>query len=275
MSERDPRAIRRDERAWQDVRGGSLQERTYERPGTRVVLDRQFARIGEALALEPASRVLDLGCGVGLLLAWLQRGLPGTYVGLDLSLASLFTAKKTNPHVPFAVGDAESLPFANGSFDRVVCSGSAHHFLDEQTAFREMFRVLAPGGRAVLYEPTASLLTNVVRWLFLRGPTYESPADLAHKTHFSADRVRDALASAGFSSISWSSHDFLAYPLSGNYMRSPLGRSKSIMSWLGRVEDRLSRIEIVRRMAAHLSWRLLVVARKDPAAEALPRRPLG
>jgi SAM-dependent methyltransferase len=266
MSERSAVEIKREERTWQDAQGGGLQEDAYSRPGTRIVLDRQFARIGDALELEPDSRVLDLGCGVGLLLTWLNEHRPGRYNGLDLSLASLSRAREANPTTGFAMGDAESLPFADASFDRVLCSGSAHHFLDEHAAFREIFRVLAPGGRVVLYEPTASPITNAVRWVFLRGDKYESPADLAHKEHFSADRVSHVLKAVGFERIAWSAHDFLAYPLSGNYVALPLGKSRSIMSGLCRVEDLLARIKLLRPVMASISWRLLVVAHKNGAA---------
>jgi cyclopropane fatty-acyl-phospholipid synthase-like methyltransferase len=96
-----------DERAWQDDLGGRLQEAAYARAGTREVLDHQHARIAAALEATPGMCVLDLGCGVGHLLAWLTRHAPATYHGFDLSLNSVRAARATAA-VAVSVGDADA-----------------------------------------------------------------------------------------------------------------------------------------------------------------------
>ena len=54
----DALSIKRDERQWQDSQGGSLQQRAYERPGTQIVMQKQFMRVAEALDLKPGVRLL-------------------------------------------------------------------------------------------------------------------------------------------------------------------------------------------------------------------------
>ncbi len=207
-------------------------------------------------------RLLDLGCGVGYFLRWLSRNTRAQCYGADLSVNSLRTPQREDATLRLAAGDAESLPYRDGSFDRIVCNGTAHHFLAEGAAFAEMYRVLAPGGSLVLYEPTATPLTSALRSLLLRNSKAESPADLAHKEEFTPARAKALLIEAGFTDISTSLHDFLAYPLSGNYLGSPLSQARWIMERLWRLEGRLARLSPVRPLLDLFAWRLLVVSTK-------------
>jgi hypothetical protein len=68
--DRHDHGVKDDERRWQDLQGGRLQQETFERPGTRLVLVGQFERIAGALQLSEGMTVLDLGCGVGHFLRW-------------------------------------------------------------------------------------------------------------------------------------------------------------------------------------------------------------
>jgi SAM-dependent methyltransferase len=71
-----------------------------------------------------------------------------TAAGVDFSSAMLAIARAAQPRVAFSQGDAEALPYADGSFDRVVANFGVHHVPRPMTALAEMHRVLAPGGRA-------------------------------------------------------------------------------------------------------------------------------
>jgi SAM-dependent methyltransferase len=100
----------------------------------------------DAARVSARLRVLDLACGPGLVVAAAaKRGaLP---VGLDFSSAMVALARAERPGIRFEEGDAEALPFADGSFDAVVSNFGVHHVAEPVKAVREAYRVLGPGGR--------------------------------------------------------------------------------------------------------------------------------
>ena len=232
----DAVSVKRDERRWQDDQGGSLQQQAYERPGTQIVMQKQFMCVAEALDLKPGIRLLDLGCGAGLFLGWLAQYRQAEYYGIDLSLNSAQSARQLSSRLN----------------------------IDLHSALCEVYRILAPGGILVMYEPTATPLTNVVRKLFFGFDKYESPADLAHKEEFTRRSVHSTLLRTGFTNIVASQHDFLAYPISGMYINLPLSRSRVAMKLLTRIEQVLGGLSVLRPVLEIFSWRLLVVAVKPP-----------
>jgi ubiquinone/menaquinone biosynthesis C-methylase UbiE len=99
-------------------------------------------------------RVLDLACGPGFVSAAVaERG--AQPVGLDFSSAMIGLACAGHPSIRFEEGDAEALPFADGSFDAVIGNFGIHHVPDPVRALREAHRVLCSGGRAAFTAWTA------------------------------------------------------------------------------------------------------------------------
>ena len=68
-------------------------------------------------------------------------------VGLDFSATDLDLARTHSPDASWVLGDGTSLPFRDAAFDRVYSHGSMEHFPDVSRGFRELHRVLRPGGR--------------------------------------------------------------------------------------------------------------------------------
>ena len=100
-------------------------------------------------------RVLEVGCGQGSTLNYLPK--LGAFVhGIDMSEASLAQARIGASElghldrVKLSVGDAETLSFPDGSFDAVICGGVLQHTEDTGGGFREIYRVLKPGGVAIV-----------------------------------------------------------------------------------------------------------------------------
>jgi MPBQ/MSBQ methyltransferase len=124
-------------------------------------------------------RVLDVGAGTGsLTLQVLSRGVPAAnVVMLDQSEGMLEQAKRKPAldGVRKVLGDAQSLPFPDESFDRVTSSGAIYYWPDAVQAMREEYRVLKPGGRALAIgtlQPSAFGI-RLIAQTFNRFPTQE------------------------------------------------------------------------------------------------------
>jgi len=72
------------------------------------------------------------------------------FTSVDLSLGMIQLAQKSNPGIAFRVADVEHLPFADASFDAVVCNFGLGHFPSPETSVVECVRVLKPAGRIAL-----------------------------------------------------------------------------------------------------------------------------
>ncbi len=92
--------------------------------------------------------LLDIGCNSGI---YLRQYKGGRAFGADLSKTVL---QKADPQTMFlAVADAEALCFRSQSFDHLLCSEVLEHCLNPRAVFAEIFRVLKPGGTALLTTP--------------------------------------------------------------------------------------------------------------------------
>ncbi len=135
-------------------------------------------RLIAVAAPRSTERALDLGCGVGHTLRRLAP-LVAFAVGADATLEMMQAGRAsvvTATNIAFAQTDASALPFADATFDLVTCRLAAHHFHDAASAFREVARVLSPGGRFVLvdnYAPDDPALDAFINELeTLRDPSH-------------------------------------------------------------------------------------------------------
>jgi SAM-dependent methyltransferase len=129
---------------------------------------RQRERLIDTLGLAGNEKVLDVGCGRGLLLNGVARRLPyGKAFGIDLWQnvdlsgnnleAALVNARAENvaDRVEIRTADMQDLPFPDGSMDAVISSLAIHNVPDKEgrtKAIREIARVLKPGGRLALQD---------------------------------------------------------------------------------------------------------------------------
>lgn len=99
----------------------------------------------------PGGRVLDVACGTGKqAMRIAQRGCYS--VGAEASMEMIGVGRWIQPESTARIvrSIAESLPFADATFDRIICQGSLDHFADAHAFMREAARVVKPDGRVVI-----------------------------------------------------------------------------------------------------------------------------
>jgi ubiquinone/menaquinone biosynthesis C-methylase UbiE len=103
----------------------------------------------DAIRLQGGVDLLDVATGPGSLAAE-AHGLGARTVGVDLSPGMIELAAKSYPGMDFRVAEVEHLPFADRSFDAVVCNFGLGHFPYPEASVAECIRTLRPGGRLAL-----------------------------------------------------------------------------------------------------------------------------
>jgi len=157
-----------------------------------------FARraILDALALGPGDRLLELGCGGGLLLRdALASGAAAT--GLDHSEEMVALARERAPGAEVVLGRAEALPFPDGAFNAAALAIVLMFLADPVAVLCECRRVLEPGGQLAVYTSAPEL----------RG-TPAAPEPIASRAFFYTDAELAALAErAGFGDVAVANDD--------------------------------------------------------------------
>jgi SAM-dependent methyltransferase len=153
-----------------------------------AVFTRLFDKYAIQLALPPSARVLEVGCGTGVMMRFLARRSDffGKAFGVDQSLPFIEAASRfaqdenVSERVDFRVGDAHNLEFSSATFDAVIAHTLISHVTEPATVLREMARVVRPGGTVAIFDGDYASLTY------------------AYPDHDLGHRMDEALASASF-----------------------------------------------------------------------------
>ena len=137
----------------------------YEAFFLPALFDQWPATVLESAFVGEGDRVLDVGCGTGVLArsALQVVGEQGTVIGLDPNEGMLNVARRS-VDITWREGVAEHLPFDDGSIDRVVSQFAMMFFEDPDMAIREMRRVLRPGGTAAIRGHRSMKHRDTPRW---------------------------------------------------------------------------------------------------------------
>ena len=168
----------------------------YDRRWNRYVAASVDKTLAE-LQLEPGTRLLDIGCGTGVLLEQLVLRQPEARLyGGDLSNAMLSVAcDRLGPSAGLVQAAGEALPLAEASIDVLVSSSAFHFVRDPGKALNEARRVLRPGGRLVLTDWCRDFLTMRM----LDG--YLKAFDAAHHHTYGSEQFAQLLDEHGFEKV--------------------------------------------------------------------------
>ncbi len=154
------------------------------------------------LKATPASRILDVGCGTGLLTAAIARDYPeAKVVGIDASKSMIRVAdkKRKSHNCTYQTALAEKLPFAPETFEIVTSALFFHHvhLQLKEICLKEIYRILKPGGRIVIADmdtPYTKLgwALSIGAWLILRQPEIKENID---------GKLDDLITKCGFSEL--------------------------------------------------------------------------
>lgn len=165
--------------------------------GTRAVIVAALERaLGARLA---TARLLDLGCGTGFTLTQLPSGVRA--VGLDYSATALRLARRRATGAELVRGSAYALPFAEASFDAALALDVLEHLDDDLGAARELHRVIAPGGVAIVTVPAFAELWSA----------HDEALD--HHRRYRLHEIVGVLRDAGFEIEHSTYYNFFLFPV--------------------------------------------------------------
>ncbi len=177
--------------------------------GPHVFVD--FARdLAQRVAATHPHTLLEIAAGTGIVTRMMRDAVPsGTHItATDLNPPMLEVARRKFSHtdnVTFQQADATALPFEDAAFDTVACQFGVMFFPDKDRSYREVYRVLIPGGRYVFnvwdsfaYNPHARIQHDTIASFFPQDPPgfYKVPF-----SYFDIEPIEASLARAGFQNI--------------------------------------------------------------------------
>jgi SAM-dependent methyltransferase len=181
--------------------------RVYESHLVPLIFGPYAEDLARRLASRTVTRVLEIAAGTGVVTRALASALPAsvTVVATDLNQAMIDQAMTigTSRPVEWRQADAMQLPFADGSFDAVVCQFGVMFFPDKAKAFAEVRRVLAPGGVFVFNvwdrieeNEIPHIVTNALAIMFPADP----PQFMARTPHgyYDGATIERDLVAGGF-----------------------------------------------------------------------------
>jgi SAM-dependent methyltransferase len=148
----------------------------------------RFALVDDVLRYRFRDRkpdVLDVGCGLGVARRFLS--VPRTYIGIDVSATTVELARRLHPEarVDFHVGSLPNLPLPSASVDAAICLEVLEHLENDESALRELRRVMRPGGFLIVSVP------QTFYW-----PAYREL--IGHFRHYTPKSLRRLLQQEGF-----------------------------------------------------------------------------
>lgn len=158
-------------------------------------------------------KILDIGCGHGLIHPYLLKAIPGIELsGIDMAATVIDEARAQNPSIDYASYDGGRLPYPDDHFDSAFAIAVMHHVPPAQWKefLSEMKRVVRPGGIVVIFEHNP--FNPLTRWIVNTCPIDENAVLLSRR------KLHGLVADTGFDNIDGQYILFL--PLDGKAFRA-------------------------------------------------------
>jgi SAM-dependent methyltransferase len=213
------------------------EERHWWYRGRRRVL----AAVLDGLALPAGIRILDAGCGSGRNMV--DLALRGTVAGVELASSSLEEARARGVGEVRAGSLEEPLPFDDDAFDLAVALDVLEHLGDDRPAWRELARVVAPGGHVVVTVPQYG-------WLW-----GEHDVVSHHHRRYTRALIAERAAAAGWRVERMTSiNSLLLPPIAGVRLVQRMRRSPAPADDLARTPQGAVNALLERVLAAEAAW---------------------
>lgn len=176
----------------------------YALPWSRAYHSWLFSHMIQLVQAE--GRVLDAGCGNGLLGEYLKKN---EVWGIDISKEMIHLAKERL--FDARVGDVEALPYRDNFFDTIFARAIIHHLEDPERGVAELTRVLKPNGRMVLMDTRETLFSRKPRKAMLGGEHFsEIHKNMSEKEYL--QMLRKHLVIDKISYIGYIGYTLLGFP---------------------------------------------------------------
>jgi ubiquinone/menaquinone biosynthesis C-methylase UbiE len=187
---------------------GSIPQHYDRCLGPLIFLD-YAADIAHRVAARSPAWVLETAAGTGIATRCLRDLLPAgvrlTATDLNPPMLEIARAKfRPGDQIEFQLADATALPFADGSFDAIVCQFGVMFFPDKDKSYREVFRVLVPAGHYMFnvwdshrHNPAGRIAHEVIGSFFPDDPPQFQSVPYSYRF----EPIKDSLIDAGFINI--------------------------------------------------------------------------
>ncbi|HSV95684.1 MAG TPA: methyltransferase domain-containing protein [Spirochaetota bacterium] len=171
-----------------------------EKVGNNAGRKEKLRRVFDMIEIRKGARVLDVGCGSGVLFRFIEEktGPDGTILAVDPAEGMIDRAKELHrdfDNIQYSVGFIEDSGLPHGEFDVALCYAVLPHIEDIPRSLKVLYRALVSGGRVYIFHPDDTRALNEFH-AALNGPIQKDvlPAE---------DELRVLLADAGFRVLSY------------------------------------------------------------------------
>lgn len=176
----------------------NYRKHTSNNPAQRLLINNFLKNLADTIERVKINRILDVGCGEGITLAYLKdRKIYGHLEGIDILKEAIFIGKKIHPDLTLKQGSVYKLPYKDNSFDLTICTEVLEHLERPEEALKEIKRVSKKYCVFSVPNEPFFILAN-----FLRGKNLSRWGnDIEHIQHWSKGEFKNFLEWRGLKAI--------------------------------------------------------------------------